>query len=120
MLGGKISYPFKTTPLVRDGDFTPQGFASRFSQPFGATEQLMNVGSFWVEERASDDDSYLTGTRLAVVLAQNLLLTSAKTKSPKASTGNLLPIHHVRFRGRKEMKQSTAGSTARISYPIKY
>lgn len=63
LIGGKIQYPFKTTPLVWDGDVTPEGLALSFSQPLGFIEPLLNAGFFWVEERASDDDSYLIGAQ---------------------------------------------------------
>jgi hypothetical protein len=68
ILGGKIPYPFKTTPLVWDGDVTPEGLALRFSQPFGGIEPLLNAGFFWVDERSSDDDSYLIGAQAGAKL----------------------------------------------------
>jgi len=59
LLGGKMRYPFLTTSLVWDQDVTPEGLALKFAHPFGATEPLANMGFFWIEERADDDDSYL-------------------------------------------------------------
>ena len=63
MQAGKLPYPFKTTPLVWDGDVTPEGLALKFSESLGTIEPMLNAGFFWVEERASDDDSYLFGAQ---------------------------------------------------------
>jgi hypothetical protein len=63
ILGGKMPYPFKTTPLVWDGDVTPEGLALKFSHSLAAIEPMVNAGFFWVEERAGDDDSYLIGAQ---------------------------------------------------------
>ena len=63
LLGGKVPYPFKTTPLVWDGDVTPEGLALRLSHPLGGIEPLLSAGFFWVDERSSDDDSYLIGAQ---------------------------------------------------------
>lgn len=59
LLGGKMPCPFLSTSLVWDQDVTPEGLALSFAHPHGTTEPLANVGFFWIEERADDDDSYL-------------------------------------------------------------
>jgi hypothetical protein len=61
LMGGKVPYPMVTTPLVWDGDVTPEGLALKLSKTYGTVEPLLNAGFFWVEERASADDSYLIG-----------------------------------------------------------
>ncbi|MBN1356196.1 putative porin [bacterium] len=65
-MGGKMKNPFVIpggAELLWDGDMTPEGLAFKFGSG-GDFKFFGNLGGFWVNERSSDDDSYLLGVQL--------------------------------------------------------
>lgn len=62
---GKMGVPFeKVSDLVWDGDLNPEGVAAALS----AGAVFVNAGAFWVEERSSDDDTFLFGGQVGTSL----------------------------------------------------
>jgi hypothetical protein len=62
--GGKMKNPFLAVgrnQMIWDHDLNPEGLAAQFSRKINATELFANASYFWVEERATTDDSFLIG-----------------------------------------------------------
>jgi hypothetical protein len=63
LVAGKMPNPFFRPGghhLIWDSDANPEGLALRYA----ANDWFANAGSFWVEERSSDDESLLLGGQL--------------------------------------------------------
>ncbi len=64
---GKMVQPWVTVKdLVWDGDLNPEGFALNYTPEFEAVDVLFHLGAFQVEERSSDDDTWLASAQAAV------------------------------------------------------
>lgn len=64
ILAGKMKNPFlmiQKEELIWDPDMNPEGLAFKFNHAAQPVDIFFNAGYFWVEERSSDDDSYLIG-----------------------------------------------------------
>jgi len=64
ILAGKMKNPFlmvQKEELIWDPDMNPEGLSFRFNHDTQPLDIFFNAGYFWVEERSSDDDSYLIG-----------------------------------------------------------
>lgn len=62
LVGGKMKNPFYrpgSHHLIYDDDLHPEGLALRYR----SGRFFANVGGFWVEERAADDDSIMIGAQ---------------------------------------------------------
>jgi len=64
IVAGKMKNPFylpQKAELIWDPDLNPEGIASQYKQNISGAEIFINGGLFWIEERSSDDESYLLG-----------------------------------------------------------
>lgn len=70
ILLGKMKMPFiAVNDLQWDGDLNPEGAALNYAAGINdSLKLLLNAGSFWVEERSSDDETMLYGAQAAVEL----------------------------------------------------
>ncbi len=65
--GGKMDNPFiATKDLIWDGDLTPEGVALKTKLGDDAMALAVNLGGFQIQERSSDDETYLLGAQAAV------------------------------------------------------
>ncbi|MFH1421863.1 MAG: putative porin [Planctomycetota bacterium] len=69
--GGKMSNPLfipGKSNIIWDGDLSPEGLIAKYSPASGNLQPFVTAGSFWIEERKSEKDSWLailqTGCRL--------------------------------------------------------
>lgn len=74
--GGKMKNPFLAVgrnQMIWDHDLNMEGFAAQFSKKTGPTEFFANGSLFWVEERASADDSFLLGGQAGIKHSLDLI-----------------------------------------------
>ncbi|UCD57274.1 MAG: putative porin [Candidatus Hydrogenedentota bacterium] len=70
IIGGKIKLPFirmEKTELIWDGDLNPEGAAAMYNRK--ATNEIaimLNTAFLYIEERKSDDDTWMAGIQGAV------------------------------------------------------
>lgn len=72
-VGGKMEMPFVTVgDLVWDGDLNPEGVAVKAKLGGDGLDFLVNLGSFWVDERsATTEDAMLHGGQVALKIKQD-------------------------------------------------
>lgn len=66
LIAGKMKNPFLTvgkSELIWDPDLTPEGIALGYKNEFGIAEPFVQTAGFFVEERSSDDDSWILGVQ---------------------------------------------------------
>ena len=69
LMGGKVKNPLHNAGgagLLWDGDLNPEGLVIQAKPEFGAVSLFVTGTYFWVEERSSDDDSFLMGAQAGV------------------------------------------------------
>jgi hypothetical protein len=77
LVAGKMKNPFRRpvkSELVWDGDLNPEGLALGYEGDFGVVAPFVQTGGFFVEERKSEQNSWLLGVQagLKVTLAEGL------------------------------------------------
>jgi hypothetical protein len=72
LIGGKMNLPFATvqgTELIWDGDLSPEGVAATLSRDINDKVGIsLGSGVFYVQERSSDDDSWMAGAQGVVTV----------------------------------------------------
>ncbi len=75
LIGGKMNLPFETvqkTELIWDGDLSPEGIAALLSREINDKVAVsLGSGFFYVQERSSDDDSWMAGAQGVVTVKPN-------------------------------------------------
>ncbi len=66
LMAGKMDNPFMAvgkSELIWDPDLTLEGVAGSIEHGLQEISLFLNAGFFWIEERSSDEDSYVIGTQ---------------------------------------------------------
>ncbi len=69
LFAGKMNNPFlnvQKSELLWDPDLCPEGLAGKLSHNRDNIQFFLNGAFFWVEERSSDDESYMAGLQTGV------------------------------------------------------